>query len=155
MYRSITGWRPLAIGLALYFTAAAGVLVVQAATGPVPWTFTILWLCAYAWVMPQVLLRFAYQLELRDGIVRWKTAVRSGHFAVNDVRSVRPYRWGRNAEVVELRNGQKLFVMIMRGFREFAADLAENAPFAQIEVGRFTQTAERRPGSKNYYERDH
>lgn len=154
-YRLFRGWRPLMFVMSFYFIAAAVLLVVQSARASVPWTFTIVWLCAYGWVVPQVLLRLAFLVEVRGGFVSWEAAARSGRFAASDLRALRPYRWGRNMEILELRTGQKIFVMIARGFREFAADLQQNAPVARIEVGALTKVAERWPGSKNYYERDH
>ena len=149
-------WWPLQIKVTTGAFAALAVFLVWnsavGATGP-GWVFTTLWVVGVCYVGYGLLWRMAYELELKDDVLHWKTPLRSGSVHLNDVRAMHPWSWSPNAEAIDLENGKRLLVMVQKGFNAFTDDVASRAPRLPITVSRFADIADRWPGARSGYKR--
>jgi hypothetical protein len=131
------------IGVFLVWDSATG------AAGP-GWAFTGFWLVAVCYMAYGFLWRTAYELELRNDVLCWKTPLRSGQVALRDIRELHPWVWGRNAEAIDFMDGRRILVMVQQGFTAFANDLAASAPGLPITVSRWANVADRWGGESGY-----
>jgi hypothetical protein len=146
VYRLFRFWRLQIIGTSVLFWAIAiAMLAADAAglNGP-PWPFALLWSAACVYITLSFLLRVPYELTLADGLLAWKTPMRSGSVPVSEIRELRPYPSGPNAELIQLEDGRRLIVLMRKGFQQFLDDLSRAAPGLSLTVSPyFSKLAER------------
>jgi hypothetical protein len=136
------------MALFLIYTSSTG------STGP-GWVFTAVWTAGLVYAGGVFLWRVVYELRLEDGVLTWKTPLRSGSVPVSAIIELRPLRSARNGELIRLAGGPKLIVMMRRGFQAFVDDLSRQAPGLRVTVSpAFSKLAERWPGQgQGGYER--
>lgn len=146
VYRLWRGWPAGVIAGTFLFATSAALLLWVTVTGRQSpgWVFTCFWIAAAALIGHSFVWRVAYELQIRDGVLFWRTPVRSGSIHVADVRKLYPHFWGSSIEVFEFADGKRLWVMTAKGLQEFTADLAVEVPGLPVRLGRFAEIAERR-----------
>ena len=119
------------------FGVAVAVGIVVLAAGPSSASFAVLWAAAVCWNGYWFLLRIVYQLEVADGVLRWRAPLRAGHVPIGEVVAIRPSRiYGH---VVTTRRGTILVAFASAGFEEFAAALQATQPMVSVRVGGLTR----------------
>ncbi len=88
----------------------------------------LLWLAIAGWNAYWFLMRFAYAVEVEDGVLRWRAPLRSGTVPVAGLRRLRPSWLFSNIEVLEIEGGPALLVWAVRGFGRFASALGAQRP---------------------------
>ena len=152
IYRMWTFWRLQMLAMFSLFTVVGVVGLVAAIStksGP-PTIFVVLWLFALVWNGYWFFLRVAYQLELTGNELRWRAPFRSGVVPLDQLVAMRPHRFGSSIEVLELREGSKVLVMVRKGFADFAAEVQVAAPQVRVRVGVLARVGERLPGPRGY-----
>jgi hypothetical protein len=122
-------WRAQILAMFAVFVVAGVLMVVAiaAGSGPPVW-FAAFWLAALVWNSYWFLFRIAYQLDLTERELYWRTPFRNGSIALTDLVELRPHRFGSSIEVIQLADGAKILVMVRKGFVEFMAENPTSRP---------------------------
>jgi hypothetical protein len=137
----------------LVFGGAAIALVATlgSAEGPSVW-FALTWIAIALWNAYWFLFRFAYRLEVRDGLFRWRAPLRTREFPVSDVIQLRPGRGGAfSIEVIETTSSGRIPVFFADGLDQFARALAAMHPQIQYRLNWWGKLALRLPWSSGRF----
>ena len=114
------------------FSVVVAIGIVVLAAGPSSASFAVLSAAVVCWNAYWLLLRIVYQLEVADGVLRWRAPLRSGHVPIGEVLAIRPSRM--YGHVVTTRRGTILVAFASAGFEEFAAALQAAQPMVSVRV---------------------
>jgi hypothetical protein len=148
-------WRAQILAMFAVFVVAAVFMVaaIAAGSGPPVW-FAAFWLAALVWNGYWFLFRVAYQLDLTEHEICWRTPLRSGSIALTDLVELRPHRFGSSIEVIQLASGTKVLVMVRKGFVDFMMEIQRLAPQVHARVGAFAKLGNRLPGPRGFRRRE-
>jgi hypothetical protein len=99
------------------------------------WWFALALVVALPWSGYWWLFRVAFELEMNNDRLSWKTPLRTGTVSVDEIERVRPMWFGTNVEVVEFRGRRPLFVLVSPGFRSFTHALQRRRPGLPVRFG--------------------
>ncbi len=123
----------------------AGLVAAVVATGPPLW-FVGLYLLALVWNAYWFLFRIAYRLDLSQDELSWHAPFRSGTVNLRQIDQMRPQRLGSTFEVIALRQGRPLLVMVQKGFADFASEVQARAPHIGVRIGSLARLGNKFPG---------
>jgi len=105
----------------------------------------ILWLLIAGWDLYWFLVRFAYAADLDSGTLRWRTPLRSGTFALGQLRAVRPSWIFSNVQVLQRREARPVLLWAVRGFSRFMDSVVVQRPDLPVRFQLQGRLAERMP----------
>jgi hypothetical protein len=127
----------------LGFGALVGlVMLVVAATSGGPWWFVLIVLAVLGWNAYNYLIRSARNVSIRLGTLSWTGWFRSEQVPLDQIVRV-SLRLGGAFQVVECRDGRKLWISIAQGYRPFGEALAEALPDIPVDLGGYSRFVDR------------
>lgn len=92
--------------------------------------------------------RVAYELRFDGEALYWRSPLRSGRFALQDLSNVR-LRWGTDG-IIERTDGSRLHVMAQKGFARFASGLSAANPRIEVRIGVLGRLYQWMPGPNRF-----
>jgi xanthosine utilization system XapX-like protein len=117
-------------------------LVVSVTTGDPPLWFVLAFLAIWGWQAFNYLVRFARAASIESGTLHWTGYLKSEQVPLDQIARV-SLGFGGTVQVVECRDGRKLRIPIMQGYRSFGEALAEALAGISVELGSYSRFVDR------------
>jgi hypothetical protein len=110
------------------------------AGGPV--LFVLFWLGGVGWIAFNFIVRSAHAVAVTNGKLFWTSYLTTVEVPLTDVVRM-TLAFGGSVQVIECRDGRKLWVPVMQGYQQFIDAVAINYPDLQIEGSRYSRFVDR------------
>jgi hypothetical protein len=131
-----------AVPAILTFGALIGLLMlVLTATSGGPWWFILGVLAILGWNAYLYLVRSARAVSIVGGTLYWTGYVRSDRVSLDQIARL-SLSLGGTFQVVECRDGRKLWITIAQGYRPFGKALADAVPDVPSDLGGYSRFVE-------------
>jgi hypothetical protein len=107
-----------------------------------PWLFMIVWLAAVAWMSFNFLWKTPCEVVVEGGRLTWRGFWRIRTVYVTDISQLTLAYLG-TIQVVEDRDGHRLWIPVMQGCERFIQSLIEAYPDLPVAPGRYARFVDR------------